>query len=119
MLYDLFWDLIRNQRRPSGSRGFPVLVSSHGLGGTRGISSSLLADIASHGTVVVALEHRDGSCILTTGADGLPLPYNKLAAVNTGGKAGAKNYVLGRRRQVEVCHSFLEICTRLRPSGFG
>lgn len=40
---------------------WPVMVFSHGLGGTRNAYSHLTGSLASHGMVVVAPEHRDGS----------------------------------------------------------
>ncbi|KAK6338907.1 hypothetical protein TWF696_009708 [Orbilia brochopaga] len=40
---------------------FPVVVFSHGLGGTRNAYSYLTASLASYGAVVFCLEHRDGS----------------------------------------------------------
>ncbi|KAK2596946.1 hypothetical protein N8I77_012826 [Diaporthe amygdali] len=40
---------------------FPVVVLSHGLGGSRTMYSSVCGDLASYGFVVVAMEHRDGS----------------------------------------------------------
>lgn len=40
---------------------WPVMVFSHGLGGHRNAYSHLVGSIASHGVIVIAPEHRDGS----------------------------------------------------------
>src|SRR6186713_714484 len=45
----------------TASKRWPVVVFSHGLGGLRNTYSHICGSLASHGAVVVALEHRDGS----------------------------------------------------------
>ncbi|XP_066941842.1 platelet-activating factor acetylhydrolase-like isoform X1 [Macrobrachium rosenbergii] len=44
-----------------GPGGWPVVVVSHGMANHRSSLSTLSSDLASHGFVVVAVEHREGS----------------------------------------------------------
>ena len=49
----------------SREKVWPVIVFSHGLGCSRFANSRICADLASHGFVVAATEHRDGSAALS------------------------------------------------------
>lgn len=52
-----------NQRgSPPEEPAFPLMIFSHGMGGSRTAYSSLCGEFASYGFIVVALEHRDGTC---------------------------------------------------------
>lgn len=50
---------------PTKSKRWPVMMFSHGLGGTRNSYSHICGSLASHGIVVVAPDHRDGSSPLS------------------------------------------------------
>lgn len=49
----------------TSSKRWPVLIFSHGLGGSRNAYSHFLASLASHGVVAIAADHRDGSAPLS------------------------------------------------------
>ncbi|GAB7366129.1 hypothetical protein MBLNU230_g7691t1 [Neophaeotheca triangularis] len=63
----LYWTTIPAQRNaklldpPTSNSRWPVTFFSHGLAGSRNAYSYVCGDLASHGTVVIAMDHRDGS----------------------------------------------------------
>lgn len=77
---------IRNAKlleAPTKNRRWPVMVFSHGLGGTRNAYSHLLGSLSSHGVVVIAPEHRDGSAPVSCihdepGSAPRPIEYRSL-----------------------------------------
>lgn len=55
--------VVKNTPLLSSKTGpYPVCFFSHGLGGNTNIYSSIVGSLASCGVVVIAPEHRDGSC---------------------------------------------------------
>ncbi|EEB09133.1 PAF family phospholipase A2 [Schizosaccharomyces japonicus yFS275] len=54
---------------PADNGKLPVVIFSHGLMGNRNIYSTLCGSLAAYGIVVVAMEHRDHSAIITTVRD--------------------------------------------------
>ncbi|MCJ1309604.1 hypothetical protein MMC25_003264 [Agyrium rufum] len=48
-------------KAPTSNQRWPCLIFSHGLGGSRNGYSQIAGLLASHGLVVIAAEHRDGS----------------------------------------------------------
>jgi dienelactone hydrolase len=54
-----------------GGEQFPLVLFSHGLGGTMDMYTELCSQIASTGCVVVALEHEDGSASYATAVTGI------------------------------------------------
>ncbi len=64
LLYYITIPVLRNApllKAPTKLKRWPVMVFSHGLGGSRNAYSHLLGSLSSHGIVVVAPDHRDGS----------------------------------------------------------
>jgi hypothetical protein len=56
---------------------FPIVVFSHGLSGSMEFYTQLCQLIASHGFLVVAMEHEDGSAAYAETPSGEPIPFKK------------------------------------------
>ena len=59
---------------PSGK--LPLLCYSHGFGGNMDMATYMLRELSSHGVVVCALEHTDGTASHTRLADGADLSFS-------------------------------------------
>jgi predicted dienelactone hydrolase len=63
----------KNAKCDPSQRAYPVLVFSHGFGESSLTYASMLEDLASHGYIVVAIEHPyDCSCVLFPGGRAVP-----------------------------------------------
>lgn len=67
LLQHLYWINIPAYRNaqllepPTSNERCPVTFFSHGLAGSRNTYSYVCGDLASHGMIVIAMDHRDGS----------------------------------------------------------
>ncbi|KAL8878984.1 MAG: hypothetical protein Q9192_008329 [Flavoplaca navasiana] len=66
------------------SKRWPVMVFSHGLGGTKNAYSHLLGSLSSHGMIIIAADHRDGSAPLSLvrkapGSKPRPVEYRSIS----------------------------------------
>lgn len=52
------------------------IIMSHGLTVTRHFYTALCAELASHGYIVLALDHHDGSCCHTFDKGGKPIKFD-------------------------------------------
>lgn len=80
-------------------KGFPVIVFSHGLLGTKELYSAMTMELASHGFIVIAIQHTDGSSPIAVRPDGSAVYFKSLQSVvdSKGVDAG----VFERRKQVD------------------
>lgn len=86
---------VRQQGRP-----FPVVVFSHGLLGSRGAYSQICGELASHGMIVVAAEHRDHTAVYTSDR-GQPVDYFSIRKYNDASRDLRKHQLEQRAFEVE------------------
>ena len=81
-------------------RQFPVILFSHGLGGMRTAYSFICAELASHGAIVAAVEHWDGSASIACTSD-KPVQYDRIDDHQPEpGQTRDEFYLMYRRKQV-------------------
>ena len=66
--------------------GQPVVILSHGLGGFRSAYAALATELASHGYVVLAVEHNDSTACTSVLPDRKVRPYRSLAEAKAAGE---------------------------------
>ena len=95
--------VLRNARllkAPTKTQRWPVMVFSHGLGGSKNAYSHICGSISSHGMVVIAPEHRDGSTPISfvRSMDGTSKPIDYKSLPHT----PSKEVEEGRNEQLKV-----------------
>ncbi|MCJ1436238.1 hypothetical protein MMC27_005616 [Xylographa pallens] len=86
LLYHITIPAVRNAKilaAPGESKRWPVVVFSHGLGGSRNAYSHLLGSLSSYGLVAIAPEHREGSAPISyikqgNGSDPVHIDYRSI-----------------------------------------
>jgi len=72
--------------KPQPNARLPVMIFSHGLGGSRNAYSQWCGSMASHGIFVAAIEHRDGSAPISVVNAGTKkqstVPYRRILEYN-------------------------------------
>ncbi|KAJ1499006.1 hypothetical protein HMI54_012184 [Coelomomyces lativittatus] len=100
----------------SGGR-LPVMFFSHGLRGCKGTYSYFCGDMASHGMIVVAIEHRDRSACVTLHKHQVR-HYQQAPLSNLGPDDFTFRHaqILHRAKEVEWAHHFLRL---VETGGYG
>ena len=120
--YEVVRAAVGADAKPPPAGGWPVAVFSHSLTGWRHVNSSLCAELASHGAVVIHMEHADGTaCLCTSSEDGRVLAeYVDWAREKTEELKQSTDDVgaaLEAWRRAQVDRRVIEIAAALRRSG--
>jgi len=101
-------------KAPPVGKEHPVLVFSHGLGGTCEMYSELCSSLAAQGALVIALEHEDGSASYALQADGRELLYrhppNHIAPTAENTRRWRAPQLLQRVQEIEAAVAWLQDC---------
>ena len=99
---------------PAASGAWPLTLFSHGLYGCAISYSACCAELASHGSVVVALEHKDGTAIYSETDDGARLVYGE---GERGENQGPGESDEGQGSDARTVHRVAEVRALLRQIG--
>ncbi|MEM9773627.1 MAG: hypothetical protein AAF902_03545 [Chloroflexota bacterium] len=94
---------------------FPVLIFSHGYNSFRGQSTTLMEDLASHGYVVVSMEHTYGSA-LTVFPDGRIIFHNEDTLEGSGEELRRTGLTLGNQWTEDILYVLEQIEERSNDS---
>eukprot|EP00040_Diaphanoeca_grandis_P012626 m.63945 g.63945 ORF g.63945 m.63945 type:complete len:507 (-) comp23369_c0_seq1:76-1596(-) len=85
-----------------GDKSTDIMVFSHGDGGTNTYMTALQLEYASHGHIIVSIEHLDGSASIAHYPDGRTVAYDKNVARRFKDTGIRHGYVWSRRKQLEI-----------------
>ena len=87
---------------------FPVLIFSHGYNSFRGQSTTLMEELASHGYVVISMEHTYGSA-LTVFPDGRIVFHNEETLEGSGEELRRTGLILGNQWTEDILYILNEV----------
>lgn len=79
-----------NNTNNDNNKKYPLVIFSHGLGGSFDAYSQICIAYASYGFIVAALDHREGSALYTQLADGTKIYYQHPYLIN---KSNNEKYI--------------------------
>ena len=106
----IYLDIIENSMPYQGGT-FPVLIFSHGLGGSAAIYSSITRAMAANGYIVLAVDHMDGSSPVIIQKNGTFMTLNSSPIQDLWAQKKFVEYAIFRREQTNLRALELEAAT--------
>lgn len=91
------------ENAPLAEGQFPVLIFSHGYNSFRGQSTTIMEELASHGYVVISMEHTYGSA-LTVFPDGRIIFHNEETLEGSGEELRRTGLILGNQWTEDILY---------------
>eukprot|EP00164_Ancoracysta_twista_P002440 GFYU01003235.1.p1 GENE.GFYU01003235.1~~GFYU01003235.1.p1 ORF type:complete len:493 (-),score=124.78 GFYU01003235.1:28-1506(-) len=102
------FDVVPGAALSDAQTKYPVLTFSHGLVGSRAWYSGYCADVASHGYVVVVLDHGDGTSVYNKTPQGNVIPYSKKPQPDMSDLEFRESHLNHRMQELDVMMDTLE-----------
>jgi dienelactone hydrolase len=111
----IYLDIIENAM-PYQGKEFPILIFSHGLGGSAALYSYITRSMAANGYIVLAVDHTDGSNPVIVQKNGTVVTLNSSPIHDLWAQKKFVKYANFRRRQTNLRALELEAATEVLRS---